>query len=107
MKDFLEFVRQQGVIGLAVGLAVGTAAGAAVKTIVDGLIGPLVGFILGGTDLNSLVWNTGLVRDGKELAFAWGAILNAILVLVATAFVVYYLIRGFKLDKLDKPKKDK
>ena len=34
-KQFVDFVREQGVIGLAVGLAVGVAAGAAVKSIVD------------------------------------------------------------------------
>ena len=47
VKGFVDFVREQGVVGLAVGLAIGTAAGAAVKEIVDQFISPIVGFIPG------------------------------------------------------------
>lgn len=102
---FMDFVREQGVIVLAVGLAIGVSAGATVKSIVDGFISPLVGFILGGADLSGLEWNTGLVRGNQELVFAWGAIANAIIVLLATAFVIYYLVHGLKLDKIDKSAK--
>ncbi|MEI6481020.1 MAG: MscL family protein [Candidatus Saccharibacteria bacterium] len=104
LKGFMDFVREQGVVGLAVGLAIGASAGAAVKAIVDGFISPLVGFILGGTNLSATKWNTGLSRGGHELVFAWGAILNAIIVLLATAAVIYYIIHGLKLDKIDKTK---
>lgn len=102
----MDFVREQGVVGLAVGLAIGASAGAAVKAIVDGFISPLVGFILGGTDLSATTWDTGLNRGGHELVFGWGAIVNALIVLFATAFVIYYIIHGLKLDRVDK-KKDK
>lgn len=102
IKGFTDFVREQGVVGLAVGLAIGVSAGAAVKSIVDGFISPLVGFILGGTDLSSLVWDTGLTRGDNRLVFAWGDIVNAIIVLLATAFVIYYIVHGLKLDKVDK-----
>jgi large conductance mechanosensitive channel len=105
VKGFMDFVREQGVIGLAVGLAIGASAGDAVKAIVDGFIGPLVGFILGGADLSSTTWDTGLNRGGNELVFGWGAILNAVIVLLATAAVIYYIIHGLKLDKIDKSKK--
>jgi len=101
-KQFVDFVREQGVIGLAVGLAVGVAAGAAVKYIVDGLISPIIGFIMGGADSSNLVWRTGLVRGGEELVLGWGAVLNSIIVLLATAAVIFYLVRGLRLDKLDK-----
>ena len=51
---FMNFVREQGVVGLAVGLAIGTAAGASVKVIVDELIAPLVALRTRGGDLNDL-----------------------------------------------------
>ncbi len=104
LKDFASFVGEQGVVGLAVGLAMGVAAGAAVKSIVDGFIGPIVGFILGGADLTELTWNTGLSRSGTDLVFYWGAIANSVIVLLATAAVIFYLVKGLKLDKLDKKK---
>src|SRR3989337_995846 len=51
---FMDFVRQQGVVGLAVGLAIGTAATILVKSFVDNVINPVVGALLpGSSDLNS------------------------------------------------------
>lgn len=103
--SFTTFVRQQGVVGLAVGLAIGTSAGAAVKSIVDNFINPIVGFLVGGVSLEALKWETGLTNNAnKELVFGWGAIISAIITLVATAFVIYQLIHIAKLDRLDKKK---
>jgi len=104
LGGFIGFVREQGVVGMAVGLAIGAAAGATVKQIVDGFINPIVGFILGGTDLSGVVWNTGLKNGDVELTFGWGAILSSVITLLATAFVIYYVIHAAKLDKLDKKK---
>ena len=101
---FFNFIREQGVIGLAVGLAIGTAAGATVKSIVDNFINPIVGFMLGGADLSKIVWNTGLKNGDKELTFNWGLILSSLITLVATALVIYILIHAAKLDKIDKKK---
>ncbi len=101
---FVTFVRQQGVVGLAVGLAVGTSAGAAVKSIVDNFINPIVGFLVGGVSLDKLVWETGLKNGSAELTFGWGAILSAIITLLATAFVIYQVVHIAKLDRLDKKK---
>lgn len=103
---FINFVREQGVVGLAVGLAVGTAAGASVRQIVDQLISPIVGFIIGGIDLNALTWvvfqPNAEGRGGLEIG--WGAILSSLITLVATAFVIYWIVHVAKLDRLDKKK---
>lgn len=104
ISEFGDFVREAGVVGLAVGLAIGTAAGATVKTIVSGFIDPIVGYIVGGGDLDNQVWNTGLSRGGQDLVFSWGAILSSVITLTATAFVIYFIIHRAGLDKLDKKK---
>jgi large-conductance mechanosensitive channel len=104
MQAFIDFVREQGIVGMAIGLAVGIAAAGAVSDIVDGLISPIVGFLLGGSDLSSLVWATGVTRGGEELVFYWGMALNAIMTLFATAFVIYLLVKRAGLEKLDKKK---
>ena len=101
---FMNFIREQGVVGLAVGLAIGTAAGASVKVIVDELISPIVALMTQGIDLNSLQW---VVMNGgtdKEVAIGWGAILSSLITLTATAFVVYMVIHMAKLDRMDKKK---
>ncbi|PID32431.1 large conductance mechanosensitive channel protein MscL [Candidatus Saccharibacteria bacterium] len=104
INGFMDFIREQGVVGLAVGLAIGAAAGDAVKSIVDNLINPLVGLILGGTDLSSI--ETTVMRGGKELVFGWGNILNGIITLLAVAATVYLIVHMLKMDRLDKKKKD-
>ena len=50
VNGFVDFIRTQGVIGLAVGLAIGTAAGDTVRKIVEGFINPIVQFIVGSQD---------------------------------------------------------
>lgn len=106
LSDFMNFVRQQGVVGLAVGLAIGSAAGAAVKEVVNSLINPLVGFAIGGIDLPNLSWV--IVKANAKgkggLTIGWGAILSAVITLFATALVVYLFVHYAKLDRLDRPK---
>ena len=105
-SGFMTFVREQGVVGLAVGLAIGTAAGASVKQIVDGLINPIVGFLIGGVDLTKLSWvvveANAQGKGGLELD--WGAVVSSLITLLATALVIYWLIHVAKLDPLDKKK---
>ena len=102
VKGFMKFVREQGVVGLAVGLAIGAKAGDAVTALVKEFISPIVGFILGGTDLSEKMWHTGLRNGGVELVFGWGAIVNAVIALLATAFVVYFIVDKAGLTKLDR-----
>lgn len=106
VRDFFDFVREQGIIGLAVGLAIGTAAGAAVKAIVDGLINPIVGFLIGGVDLVQLKWVVVAPNAAGKggLVFSWGEVISALITLLATALVIYWLIRVAKLDRIDKKK---
>lgn len=102
---FMTFIREQGVVGLAVGLAIGTAAGASVKVIVDNFVSPIVALMTRGVDLNSLKWVI-LAKDGSnpEVAIGWGAIVSSLITLVATAFVIYMVIHIAKLDRMDKKK---
>ncbi len=103
VDGFLNFIRTQGVIGLAVGLAIGTAAGDTVKKIVEGFINPIVQFIVGTeSKLSTSVWHVELF--GRSADFAWGAALSSAITLVATALVIYWIVYIFKLDKLDKKK---
>lgn len=105
VNGFLDFIRTQGIVGLAVGLAIGTAAGDTVRKIVEGFINPIVQFIVGSQDkLNSSVWT--FEAFGRTADFAWGAALSSAITLLATALVIYWLVQILKLDRLDK-KKDK
>lgn len=99
---FVTFIREQGVVGLAVGLAIGTAAGASVKVIVDEFINPLVALLTQGIDLSQLTWTVELGKGRAE--FGWGAVLSSLITLTATALVIYWVVHVAKLDKMDKKK---
>lgn len=102
-SGFIDFLRNQGVVGLAVGLAIGTAAGATVKTIVEGFITPIVQFLVGTrSSLEANIWHVELW--GRTADFKWGAVVSSLITLIATAFVIYLIIHFAKLDKLDKKK---
>jgi len=103
VSGFIEFIRTQGVIGLAIGLAIGVAASDTVKRIVEGFINPVVQFIVGSQDsLSTATWT--FEAFGRSATFAWGAAVSSLITLLATALVIYWLVQVFRLDKLDKKK---
>lgn len=105
-SGFMDFIREQGIVGLAVGLAIGTSVGSTVKAIVDNFINPLVGFIVGGLDLSQMKWNVISFGNSHHLVIGWGAIISSMITLLATAFVVYQIVHVLKLDRLDKKKEE-
>lgn len=98
----MNFIREQGVVGLAVGLAIGTAAGDTVKKLVEGFINPIVQFLVGSNTLTEAVWHVELW--GRNADFKWGAFVSSAITFIATALVVYGIIHLLKLDRLDKKK---
>lgn len=101
-SGFMNFIREQGVVGLAVGLAIGAAAGDTVKRLVEGFINPVVQFLVGSNTLTDATWH--LELWGRNADFKWGAFISSAITLIATAAVVYFIIHVLKLDKLDKKK---
>lgn len=105
LGGFMNFVREQGVVGLAVGLAIGTAATVFVKSIVDNLINPLVGWVLpGGSDLASKYYCLDRAAGECVNKLGWGAVVSNLISFLSVAAVIYFVVKGFKLDKLDKKK---
>lgn len=101
MKGFLNFVREQGVMGLAVGFLLGGAVSKLVSALITDIVNPLIGVLLGTVgNLKDLYLEIGSVR------LMWGDLLATLIDFVVIAAVVYWGVHGLGLDKLDK-KKDK
>jgi len=49
MKGFADFIREQGVAGLAVGFILGGAVSKVVASLVSDIVNPIVGVVLGMT----------------------------------------------------------
>ncbi len=80
MRDeFMKFLKEYGVIGLAIAVIIGTKAGELVKAIVDGLLMPIVGMVLPSGDWQA--WTLG--------PFAIGAVLAALINFLVVAWLVF------------------
>ncbi|MFA6095671.1 MAG: MscL family protein [Candidatus Paceibacterota bacterium] len=98
-KGFLDFVRTQGVVGLAVGLILGGAVANLVGSIIKNLINPLIGIMLG---------------QAKDFASSYVEILGAkvmygtftldLINFIVIAAVVYFGVKKLGFDRIDKPK---
>ncbi len=99
MKGFIQFIREQGVIGLAVGFILGGAVSKLVASIVTDLINPLLGLVIGR--LGNLE-NAYLAIGSSKLM--WGDFISTLINFVVVALVVYFGVTLLKLDGLDKKK---
>lgn len=106
MKDmingFFEFIRTQGVIGLAVGFILGGAVSKVVTALVTDIINPILGMFLGAAE--GLKKAELVVGDAHIL---WGDFVAVLIDFVIIAAVVYFGVKGMGLDKLDKKKEEK
>lgn len=99
MRSFITFIREQGVVGLAIGFILGGAVSELVKSFINDIVNPVVGLALGS------------VQGLKEASFSllgadilWGSFASVLINFVIIAAVVYFGFKGLGLDKLDKKK---
>ncbi len=106
LQGFVDFVRQQGVVGLAVGLILGVAAKSVVDSLVQNIFSPIIGLLYGGGDFSTRYFCLKTVGTECKSKLGYGNFINTIMSFMIVAGVVYFVVKGLKLDKLDKPKKD-
>jgi len=95
MSEFMKFIREQGVIGLAIGFIMGSATGKVVSSLVADIVQPLIGFMFGSSaGLAALAF--GPVRYGQFAA--------NLLDFLIMASVVFFLFKGLRLDRIDAKK---
>lgn len=99
MKGFLEFVREQGVVGLAVGFILGGAVSKVVAALVTDIVNPILSIFLGLTaNLKDAFVKVGPIK------ILWGDFASTTIDFIVVASVVYLLVKVLKLDRLDKGK---
>ena len=89
------FIREQGVVGLAIGFILGGAIGKVVASLVGDIIMPVVGLLLGSTDgIKSLAY----------MGVNYGTFISTLVDFVIIAAVIYFVFKQLGLDKLDTKK---
>ena len=104
LNGYLEFIREQGVIGLAIGFVMGAAAATLVKSMIDNVVMPPVGILLGSANgLKGLEVSLGH-HGGKETILHYGVFLNDLVNFLILALAIYVVVKMLRLDRLDKKK---
>jgi large conductance mechanosensitive channel len=93
VSEFKEFLKEYGIVGLALGVIIGGKAGDLVGAVVDNLLMPLIGLILPGG-----AWKDWAVGD-----FKFGLVLAALINFIVVAYFVFFVSKKlFKEDKVSK-----
>ena len=101
MKGFVSFIREQGVMGLAIGFILGGAVSDVVSSFVEDIVNPVIGVALGKAG----ALDTAILKFGS-VEILWGSFVSTIIDFTIIGLVIYFGFKALKLDQLDK-KKDK
>src|SRR5882762_10583633 len=97
LQGFVDFIREQGVVGLAVGLILGLASKSVVDSLVANVVNPIVGVILGG---NNLVNKYACIQSDSlgvcTSKIGYGKLLSDLISFVIIAAIVYFVVKGLK-----------
>lgn len=97
---FIEFIRERGIIGLAIGFMLGGAVSKVVSAFVNDVVNPLIGIFIGQTERLKELKTT-----VNSVDILWGDFLaNFIDFLIIAAVVYFVLFKGLGLHKLEKSK---
>ena len=99
-SGFIDFLRTQGVVGLAIGFILGGAVAKIVSSFVDNVINPLVGLLLGQVSLADKVLMIG------DVTLKYGAFITSLIDFIIIAIVVYVGFKTLGVEKLDKKKEE-
>lgn len=86
-QEFREFAFQGNVLDLAVGVVIGTAFTAIVNALVESIIMPLLGIVIGGNDVNQLVFTV------RSVEIRYGIFIQAILNFLIIALAIFVFTR--------------
>jgi len=93
LKEFLAFLKEYGVIGLAIAVIIGLKLNDLIKSVVDNLLMPLVGIIVPGGDWRTL----GFTVLGAR--FGVGLVLGALLDFIIVAGLVFFIAKVVLKEK--------
>lgn len=102
-REFMAFLKQYGVIGLAIAVVIGGKVNTLITAFVDGLIMPLVGLVSPGGNWREMSLFLTSDRSPTGPAIKTGLILGAVLDFVIIAFIVFWFAkRVLKEDSVAK-----
>lgn len=99
MKGFINFIREQGIVGFAVGFILGGSVSKLVTSLVNDILNPIIGILIGPA--GNLRDNYIKVGSAKIM---WGSFITTFIDFLMIALVVYFGVALLRLGRLDKKK---
>ncbi|MDD1716113.1 MAG: MscL family protein [Methanolinea sp.] len=97
IKEFMDFLYEYKVIGLAIAFIMGVAANQLIKSLVDNVIMPFITFFIPGG-----AWKTATFSIGP-IVIGWGPFLADIIYFIIVALVIFFIAKKvLKEDKVAK-----
>jgi large conductance mechanosensitive channel len=97
IKEFMDFLYEYKVIGLAIAFIIGVAATALVKSLVDNILMPIITFFIPGGE-----WQTATLALGP-IVISWGKFLADLIYFIIVALIVFIIAKKvLKEDKVTK-----
>lgn len=97
-REFMDFLKEYKIIGLAIAFVIGVAANQLVKSLVDNIVMPLIGPLIPGGE-----WKEAILTLGP-FALSWGKFVSDLIYFIIVALVIFIIAK--KLLKEEKvPKK--
>lgn len=97
LAEFKEFAMRGKVMDMAVGVVIGGAFTAIITAVVENLLTPILGLLLPNTTF----------AEWAPCGFGLGAVINAIIVFILTALVVFLIVKAInKASELKKKEEE-
>jgi large conductance mechanosensitive channel len=93
LQSFIDFIRTQGVVGLAIGFILGGSVSKVVAALVTDIIQPIISLIFGSPD-GLATLHLGPVMLGHFIV--------TIIDFLIIAAIVFFVFKGLKIEGLDK-----
>ncbi len=87
LKEFVHFLKEYGIVGLAIAVIIGGKLNLLVSTMVDGILMPIITFFLPGG-----AWRTATLNIGP-FHFLLGPFFGALIDFLIVALIVFYFAK--------------
>lgn len=87
MKGFITFIREQGVVGLAMGFILGGAVSKVVSSFVNDILNPLVAIMFGNVSSRQ-----NMQVSVGEISLKYGMFLSNLIDFIIMAAIVYFVL---------------
>ena len=93
ITEFVAFLKQYGVIGLAIAVIIGGKYNDLLKSVVDGLLMPFVGMLTPSGDWRQASWT---INNAK---FMYGPVIGSVIDFIIVAAVVFFVAKTVLKEK--------